>query len=62
MIFFHFHDWSKWSSPVNGIFAEHEHGIGYFHVTQMRICEVCGEAQVKKLPKIRRLEDLKNER
>lgn len=46
------HDWTKWSSPVNGIYAAHEGAIGYFAVAQTRVCTKCGVAVVRKLPQV----------
>lgn len=56
------HKWGKWSEPTNGVYAEHGSEIGYFAVSQIRICEKCGLAEVNKLPKLRSLEELKKER
>ena len=55
------HKWKKWSDPYNGIFADSDGSIGYFSVCQMRICEKCGIAQHRRLPKMRSLAELKKE-
>lgn len=59
---FCWHNWDKWSMPNNGILAAHEGAIGYFAVCQTRVCRKCGIAEVRKLPTLRSLAELKNER
>ena len=55
------HSWDRWSSPVNGIYGEHN-DIGYFKVTQIRECKKCGVAEVRMLPKIRSIAELRSEK
>ena len=54
--------WHKWSPAYDGIFAPLGDDHGYFAVCQMRECEKCGLAQVRKLPRIRSIAELKKER
>lgn len=56
------HKWGRWSSPSNGIFADMTYSVGHFSVCQLRECEKCGKAQYRKLPKVRRIAGLKDER
>lgn len=56
------HKWGRWSAPHNGILAENDSSTGYFKVCQMRECEKCGLAEIRKLPKLRSLEELRRER
>lgn len=58
---FCWHKWNKWSDPTNGIYGLTDQ-TGYFKVVQVRTCEKCGEAQVRKLPKWRHIASLKDER
>jgi len=60
--FFCWHRWGQWSSPHNGIFAESSGSIGYFSVCQLRVCEKCGKAGYRRIPKMRSLDELKKER
>lgn len=60
--FFCWHKWGKWSSPVNGIMENSSHSIGYFNVVQLRECDKCGKAEYRKLPKMRSVDSLKQER
>jgi hypothetical protein len=59
---FCWHKWGKWSSPHNGVYADHEGSIGWFAVSQLRECSKCGIAQVRRLPKLRSLDELKKEK
>lgn len=52
------HKWEKWSDPVNGIGTTERSDTGYFKVLQMRVCEKCGIADVRQLPKMRSIESL----
>ncbi len=56
------HKWGKWSDPVNGIWEERISNTGYLAVAQMRVCEKCGIAQYHKLPKVRSIDKLKEEK
>lgn len=58
MTMFCWHLWQKWSDPHNGVFGD-DTGFGYFAVAQIRTCEKCGKAEVRKLPKMRSLSELK---
>lgn len=55
------HRWGKWSSPTNGIFAPTD-SVGYFAVCQLRLCEKCGKADYRRLPRMRSLEELKGQK
>jgi hypothetical protein len=55
---FCFHNWGKWSHPINGIGSKTNYSYGWFQVSQMRICGKCGLAQVKRLPQLRSLDNL----
>lgn len=63
---FCWHRWGKWSDPTNGIYSPFGpmgySEVGYFAVAQMRICQKCGIAQHRTLPKVRSLESLKKEK
>jgi hypothetical protein len=56
---FCWHRWKKWSDPSNGIFANLGDSVGHFSVCQYRTCEKCGLAQVRKLPAVRSIEELR---
>jgi hypothetical protein len=56
------HRWGKYSDPKNGIYAAHDGAIGYFAVCQMRVCEKCCKADVKRLPQLRSLDELRKEK
>lgn len=58
---FCWHKWGKWSDPHNGIFVPSHSSLGYFAVCQLRICEKCGKAEYRRLPKMRSLEELRKE-
>jgi hypothetical protein len=60
--FFCWHNWGKWSDPVDGIMENTTHSMGYFRVIQMRQCERCGIAQTRKLPNMRSVKSLKEEK
>jgi len=55
------HKWAKWSDPVNGIGCPDSSSTGYFKVLQMRVCEKCGKAEVRMLPKMRSIASLCDE-
>lgn len=55
------HKWKKWSDPYDGIFARTSFDAGYFHVCQIRKCEKCGKAEVRKLPAVRSVSELRKE-
>lgn len=57
---FCWHKWERWSNPHNGIFGG-DGSIGYFSVCQMRICEKCGKADYRRLPKMRSLDELRKD-
>lgn len=56
------HNWGKWSSPKNGILEKADTGIGYFKVVQMRECEKCGFAEIRRLPKLRHIDEIEKAR
>jgi len=56
------HRWNKWSDPVDGIFEKSETSIGYLAVAQMRTCSKCGIAEYRRLPQVRSIDKLKEEK
>jgi len=54
---FCWHRWGRWSDPRNTV-MESNAGNGYFAVAQMRICDKCGKAQVRKLAQLRRMDEI----
>ena len=55
------HKWGKYSDPVNGIASKLNTDSGYFRVLQMRVCEKCGLAQIRKLGNMRSIDSLRDE-
>jgi hypothetical protein len=55
------HKWGKYSDPVNGIACTPLSDTGYFKVIQMRICEKCGLADIRSVPKMRHIDSIRNE-
>lgn len=58
-ILFNRHKWAKWSDPTNGIIEDRNGYSASFSASQMRICEKCGIAQVRRLPILRSLSELR---
>lgn len=56
---FCWHNWNKWSDPNNGIFVDFGSVVGHYAVAQTRTCAKCGKAEVRKLPNVRTLDELK---
>ena len=61
MNLFHFHNWDKWSDPVNGIGTKVGSDAGYFKVLQMRVCKTCGVAAIRTIPQMRSIASLREE-
>jgi len=56
------HRWEKWSDPYDGIFKRAFNSTeGYFQVCQIRKCEKCGKAEVRQLPALRSINELRKE-
>ena len=53
---FCFHKWGKWSPPTSGIGVKLGSSNGYYQVYQLRVCDNCGKAALRKLSHVRSLE------
>jgi len=61
MFGFCFHDWDKWTELTNAI-MDNKYGIGYYAPVQTRTCKKCGIVHWRKIPKIRSINSLKDDK
>lgn len=57
---FCWHKWGRWFDPAATVMGR-EDGVGWLSVAQIRICDKCGKAAYRSLPRLRSIHGIREE-